>query len=246
VIAIVAREEELMKQLPIWTCAFALVAGSALAAPTISKDEVKRLNEAGTILTELRNTPDKGIPEELWEKAQCVMVIPSMKKAAFVVGGEYGSGVMSCRSQASWSAPVFMQLAKGSWGLQIGAESTDLVLLVMNRRGLEKLLEDKVSLGADASVAAGPVGRTGAAATDAQMSAEMLAYSRSQGVFAGIDLSGGVLHPDKEADARAYGSNVTARDVVLGTQHVARLQEAAPFLRALSNDVRATTGRKPQ
>ena len=124
----------------------------------LSKDEVKRLSEAGAILSELRNTPDKGIPEDLFEKAQCVIVIPNMKKAAFVVGGEYGSGVMSCRTHG-WSAPVFMQLAKGSWGLQIGAEETDLVLLVMNRRGLDKLLEDKVSLGADASVAGGP-GRT--------------------------------------------------------------------------------------
>jgi SH3 domain-containing YSC84-like protein 1 len=218
-----------------------LVASSAFAA--LSADEVKRLNEAATIVTELRNAPDKGIPEDLWSKAQCVLVIPSMKKAAFVVGGEYGSGVMSCRTK-DWSAPVFMQLAKGSWGLQIGAEQTDLVMLVMNRRGLDKLLQDKVSLGADASVAAGPVGRTGAAATDAQLSAEMLSYSRSAGVFAGIDLSGGVLRPDKEALARAYGPNVSARDVVAETQHVAASEAATPFLKALHREVRATTGRK--
>ena len=222
-------------------CASMLLATSAFAA--LSKDEVKRLSEAGTILTELRDSPDKGIPEDLWSKAQCVVVIPSMKKAAFVVGGEYGSGVMSCRTNG-WSAPVFMQLAKGSWGLQIGAQQVDLVLLVMNRRGLDKLLEDKVSLGADASVAAGPVGRAASAATDAQMSAEMLAYSRSQGVFAGIDLSGGVLRPDKEADARAYGSGVTAREVVTGAKSVTAPEAANPFLRALRQDVRATTGRK--
>jgi len=220
-----------------------LTATSAFAE--LSKDEVKRLSEAGAILSELRNTPDKGIPEDLFEKAQCVIVIPNMKKAAFVVGGEYGSGVMSCRTQG-WSAPVFMQLAKGSWGLQIGAEETDLVLLVMNRRGLDKLLEDKVSLGADASVAGGPVGRTGAAATDAQMHAEMLSYSRSQGVFAGIDLSGGVLHADKDADARAYGPAVSARDVAMGAAHVKTPAEAAPFLDGLRRtDVRATTGTKP-
>jgi len=217
-----------------------LVASSAFAA--LSKDEVKRLNEAGTILTELRNLPDKGIPENLWDKAQCVLVIPSMKKAAFVVGGEYGSGVMSCRTHG-WSAPVFMQLAKGSWGLQIGAEQTDLVLLVMNKRGVEKLLDDKVSLGADLSVAAGPLGRSGSAATDAQMSAEMLSYSRSQGVFAGIDLSGGVLHPDKEADARAYGASVSAHDIVSGTKPM-RLTEADSFINALQANVRATTGKK--
>ena len=121
---------------------------------------------------------------------------------------------MACRTPAGWSAPVFMQLAKGTWGLQIGAEQVDLVLLVMNRRGVNKLLEDKVSLGADASVAAGPVGRTATAATDAQLHAEMLSYSRSQGVFVGIDLSGGVLHPDKDAGGRAYGKGITARPVI--------------------------------
>jgi lipid-binding SYLF domain-containing protein len=233
--------EGVMKQVVVACAMCAMFAGSAFAA--LSKDEVKRLNDAGAILSELRNSPDKGIPEELWSKAQCVVVIPSMKKAAFVVGGEYGSGVMSCRTK-DWSDPVFMQLAKGSWGLQIGAEQTDLVLLIMNRRGVDKLLEDKVSLGADASVAAGPVGRTGAAATDAQMSAEMLSYSRSQGVFAGIDLSGGVLRPDKEADARAYGKNISARDVVMGTTHIAALDPATPFMKALRQDVRATSGRK--
>jgi SH3 domain-containing YSC84-like protein 1 len=222
-------------------CTLCLVASSAFAA--LSKDEVKRLSQAATIISELRNSPDKGIPEQLWNKAQCVVVIPSMKKAAFVFGGEYGSGVMSCRTKG-WSAPVFMQLAKGSWGLQIGAEETDLVLLVMNRSGVDKLLQDKVSLGADASVAAGPVGRAANAATDAQMGAEMLAYSRSQGVFAGIDLSGGVLKPDKEADARGYGENVNARDLVMGSRHVAAPAAASAFIRALGQDVRATTGRK--
>ena len=223
-------------------CALSLVASSAFAA--LSRDEVKRLTDAGAILSELRNAPDKGISEDLWNKAECAIVIPSMKKAAFVVGGEYGSGVMSCRTGKDWSAPVFMQLAKGSWGLQIGAEQTDLVLLVMNRRGLDKLLDDKVSLGADASVAAGPVGRTGAAATDAKLSAEMLSYSRSQGVFAGIDLSGGVLRPDKEALARAYGPNVSAREVVTATQRVVALEQAKPFLSSLRQETRATTGRK--
>jgi SH3 domain-containing YSC84-like protein 1 len=225
-----------------WCCGAVLLASTAFAA--LSKDEVKRLNEASAILTELRGSPDKGIPEDLWTRAECVIVIPSMKKAAFVVGGEYGSGVMSCHSANAWSAPVFMQLAKGSWGLQIGAEAVDLVLLVMNRRGVDKLLDDKVSLGADASVAAGPVGRTANAATDAKLSAEMLAYSRSHGVFAGIDLSGGVLRPDKEADARAYGSEVTARQVVEGTAHVTAPAAARAFLDSLKRDVRATTGRK--
>jgi len=223
------------------TCVVSMLASSAFA--TLSKDEIKRLNDAGTILSELRNSPDKAIPEELWSKAQCVVVIPSMKKAAFIVGGEYGSGVMSCRTN-DWSTPVFMQLAKGSWGLQIGAEEVDLVLLVMNRRGVDKLLEDKVSLGVDASVAAGPLGRSASAATDAQLGAEMLSYSRSHGVFAGINLSGGVLRPDKEADARAYGNDVTGRDIVTGAKRVTALGEADPFMKALRQEARATTGRK--
>jgi lipid-binding SYLF domain-containing protein len=236
-----------MRKLILICCAM-FVATSAVA--DLSKEEVKRLSEAGAILNELRNSPDKGIPEDLWSKSACVLVIPSIKKGAFVVGGEYGSGVMSCRtgtgheSTTHWSAPVFMQLTKGSVGLQLGGESIDLVLLIMNRRGLDKLLQDKVTLGADASVSAGPVGRTAEAATDAQLHAEMLSYSRSQGAFAGVDLSGGVLKPDKDALARAYGPGVTAHDVVTGTRKVAKLDAATPFMTALKQDVRATTGKK--
>jgi len=221
-----------------WAICFAVCLSATVAFAAVSKDEAKRLSQAGAILTELRNTPDKGIPENLWAKAHCVIVIPSMKKAAFIVGGEYGSGVMSCRTADGWSNPVFMQLAKGSWGLQIGGEAVDLVLLVMNNRGVDKLLEDKVSLGGDAAVAAGPIGRSATAATDAQMGAEMLAYSRAQGVFAGIDLSGGVLRPDKEADARAYGASAKAAEIIRGTNHAMRgPAEAAPFIAALKADV---------
>jgi lipid-binding SYLF domain-containing protein len=216
-----------------------MVAATALAA--LSKDEVKRFTEASAILTELRDAPDGGVPDDLWKKAECVIVIPSLKKGAFIVGGEYGSGVMSCHNTGTWSAPVFMQLAKGSWGLQIGGQQIDLVLLVMNRRGVDKLLEDKVSLGADASVAAGPVGRSAHAATDAQLTAEMLSYSRTQGIFAGIDVSGGMLHPDKEADARAYGPGVSARSVIEGGPTIHAPIEAEPFLASLSQYVRAGT-----
>jgi lipid-binding SYLF domain-containing protein len=222
-------------------CALCLFSSSAFA--DISKDEAKRLEQSAKVLTSLRSAPDKGIPEDLWAKAQCAVVIPSLKKAAFVFGGEYGAGVMSCRGAKDWSAPVFMQLEKGSWGLQIGAEEVDLVLLVMNRTGVDKLLQDKVSLGADASVAAGPVGRTGTAATDAQMSAEMLAYSHSNGVFAGIDVSGGALRPDGKAIARAYGNGITAREIVMGTHDVTVPPQAADFMKALRTGVRGTTGR---
>jgi lipid-binding SYLF domain-containing protein len=230
-----------MKKLAI-CCGLCLFATSAFA--TLKGNEIKRLGDAAAVLSELRGTPDSDIPEDLWNKAECVLVIPSMKKAAFVFGGEVGSGVMSCRRANGWSAPVFMHLAKGSFGLQIGAEQVDLVLLVMNRRGADKLLQDKVSLGTDASLAAGPVGRSASAATDAQMNAEVLSYSRSQGLFAGIDLSGGSLRPDTEADARAYGSGVTAREIVEGTRKVAVPPAARSFVRALERDVQATSGRR--
>ena len=145
-------------------------------------DQAGRLDNAATVLHELRATPDKDVPSELWEKATCVAVIPSVKKAAFIVGGEYGRGVMSCREHGRWSAPMFLMLEKGSWGFQAGAESIDLVLLMMNRGGVDKLLANKVSLGADASAAAGPLGRSAHAATDAQMKAEILVLARAGGL----------------------------------------------------------------
>ena len=218
------------KTLVLFSCA-CLAAASASAA--LSKDQAKRLTEAGVVLDDLRNAPDTGIPNDTFSRAQCVVVIPSVKKGAFIVGGEYGSGVMSCRAGTGWSSPVFMQIAKGSVGFQIGAQTTDLVLLIMNRSGLDKLLDNNVSLGADASVAAGPVGRTAAAATDAQLHAQILSYSRSQGLFAGIDLSGGTLKPDKDANRGAYGSTLTPKDVALGTKQAPALPEAASFLTAL-------------
>lgn len=228
----------------IFACACSVVAGSVFAG--VSKDAAKRLNEAAAVLTELRGAPDKGVPEGIWTKAECALVVPSLKKGAFIIGGEYGAGVMSCRksNRENWTAPVFMKIEKGSFGLQIGGESVDLVMLVMNRRGLEKLLQDKVSLGADASVAAGPVGRSGNAATDAQMGAEMLAYSKAQGVFAGIDLSGGSLRPDNDANEKVYGKGVTARDIALDMKAATPPVEAAVFMRALGEGVRATSGKK--
>jgi SH3 domain-containing YSC84-like protein 1 len=223
--------------------AAALLVGTT-AFGTPSKDDAKRLNQSTTLLTEVRNASDNGIPERIWSKAECVVVIPSMKKAAFIIGGEFGSGVMSCKTKNRWSAPVFMQLAKGSAGFQIGAQSTDLVLVVMNRRGVEKLLSNKVTLGTDASIAAGPVGRAASAATDAQMTAEMLSYSRARGLFAGIDLAGGTLKPDGDANERLYGSNVSARDVALGTKPVPMIMEARAFTNALGQTAVATSGTK--
>jgi lipid-binding SYLF domain-containing protein len=202
----------------------------------LSTRESKRIQEAAAVLQEIHAVPDKDIPQELWDHAKCVMVVPGLKKAAFVIGGEYGKGLMSCRKGGEWSAPVFMEIGKGSWGLQIGAQSIDLVLLVTNDRGMEKLLQNKVSLGAEASIAAGPVGRDARAATDAQMTAEILSYSRTQGLFAGINLSGGVVRPDNDDNRDLYGKNIVPRDVLSGA--VAAPAVAEPFMSALRRATR--------
>jgi SH3 domain-containing YSC84-like protein 1 len=198
----------------------------------VSTSQRRRIEDAAAVLKEIHAVPDKDIPAELWNKAACVIVVPSLKKAAFVIGGEYGKGLMSCRRDNTWSAPIFMQVGKGSWGFQIGAQTIDLVLLVMNERGTQKMLRNKVTLGAEASVAAGPVGRDARAATDAQMKAEILSYSRAQGLFAGINISGGVVKAADEDNEDLYGPNVAPRDVVLGTS-ISAPASAAPFMAAL-------------
>jgi lipid-binding SYLF domain-containing protein len=192
------------------------LAVTSVSAVDLSTREASRVQEAATVLKEIHGVPDKDIPQELWDKAECVIVVPGLKKAAFVIGGEYGKGLMSCRHAGAWSAPIFMQIGKGSWGLQIGAQSIDLVLLVMNANGMEKMLRNKVSLGAEASIAAGPVGRDARAATDAQMKAEILSYSRTQGLFAGINLSGGVVRADTDDNVDLYGKSIAPKDVVMG------------------------------
>jgi len=215
----------------IATLALAVAANSATAGD-LSTKEANRVKEAAQVLREIHSVPDKDVPQDLWDKAECVIVVPGLKKAAFVIGGEYGKGLMSCRHNGAWSAPVFMQVGKGSWGLQIGAQSIDLVLLVMNASGVEKMLRNKVTLGAEASIAGGPVGRDARAATDAQMKAEILSYSRTQGLFAGVNLSGGVVKPDEDDNTDLYGPNVPARDVVMGTS-VKAPAVTEPFMAAL-------------
>jgi lipid-binding SYLF domain-containing protein len=210
----------------------ALTTATAYGAD-ISTKERERIREAATVLQEIHSVPDKDVPDELWDRAECVIVVPSLKKAAFVFGGEYGKGLMSCKRDGQWGAPIFMEVGKGSWGLQIGAQSIDLVLLVMNKNGMEKMLRNKVTLGAEASVAAGPVGRDTRAATDAQMKAEILSYSRAQGLFAGVNLSGGVVKPDEENNQALYGATVSTRDVVMnGT--AAAPPETEPFMMELN------------
>ena len=191
------------------------VAGSLYAA----NKEQKRLENSGTVMQEVMGVPDN-IPQELLEKAECVIVFPSVLKAAFVVGGSYGRGAMVCRTgehfNGPWGSPAMYALEGGSVGFQLGGQATDLVLLVMNERGASSILNSQVKIGADASAAAGPKGRDASADTDAYMRAEILSYSRSRGLFAGISLEGSTLRPDDDANADVYGRKITAREIVLG------------------------------
>ena len=193
-----------------------LVAASALFA---ANKEQKRLENSGVVMQEIMNTPEN-IPQQVMEKAECIIVFPSVLKAAFIVGGSYGRGAMVCRTgkdfRGPWGAPAMYALEAGSVGFQIGGEATDLVLLVMNDRGASSILSSKVKLGGDASIAAGPVGRDATADTDAYMRAEILSYSRSRGLFAGVSLEGSTLRPDDDASADVYGRKLTAREIVLG------------------------------
>jgi lipid-binding SYLF domain-containing protein len=213
-------------------------AGSA--ADENAKDENNRLQNAGTVIQEILDIPDD-IPQDLLDKARCVVVMPSVLKAAFVVGGSYGRGTMVCRTgkefTGPWGAPAMYALEGGSVGFQIGAEATDFVILVMNNRGAESLLHSKVKLGGDASIAAGPKGRTASADTDAYMRAEMLSYSRARGVFAGVSLEGSTLRPDNDANHRLYGPDATAAIIITEPKYEApesahalvhRLQKATP------------------
>jgi len=193
-------------------------AGSTALA---QKDENKRIRTAGQVMVEILNVPDD-IPQELLDKAECVIVLPSVKKLAFGVGGSYGRGVMSCRSgknfNGRWSAPSMMALEGGSFGLQLGGQSTDFVLLVMNSRGADSILSTKVKLGGDVAAAAGPVGRNAAASTDISMQAEILSYSRSRGLFAGISLAGSTLRPDNDGNERLYGKGVSGQEIVINSK----------------------------
>src|SRR6202167_957012 len=175
-----------------------------------------RINAAQTVLHELMATPDKGIPLDIAAKAQCVAVVPGLKKGAFVIGAQYGQGVATCRTATGWSAPVFVQITGASFGFQAGGESTDLVLVGINRRSMDDLLKDKVKLGGDIAVAAGPVGRTSQAATTELANAEFLTYSRSKGLFAGVDLTGDEVHQNTADTTAFYGRDVSYQKVLSG------------------------------
>lgn len=218
-----------------------LLAIAVLALPLSGRvrdrKESERLYNCGTVLKEIMDIPED-IPQDLIDKAECIVVYPSVLKAAFVVGGSYGRGAMTCRTgehySGHWSAPSMMALEGGSFGFQLGGEATDFVLLVMNPRGAHSMLKSKVKLGGDASVAAGPKGRTAEASTDATLRAEVLSYSRSRGLFAGISLAGATVRPDNDANERVYGRNVTAHDIIFG-QKIRSPKEAARMIDYLNH-----------
>ena len=194
-----------------------LVAVSVASASGASKDE-ERIANAAKAFDEIMSAPDKGIPGDLLNKADCVVIIPGMKKGGFIVGGRYGKGLVSCRNKAktNWGAPAMLEMGGGSVGLQIGASAVDVVMLVMERGGMDSLLKDKFTLGGDASVAGGPVGRATTAETDAAMKAKILSYSRSRGVFAGLELKGATLNQDGNANKALYGRQIDAPEILGG------------------------------
>ena len=204
----------MLKRILIVTTLTLLVTLTAVASDR--EDDVNRTQKAAQVFQEIMNTPDQGIPSDLLESAKCIAIIPGDKKFAFVFGGSYGRGLATCRTEHGWSAPLFVAIDGGSVGYQIGGSSTDLVMLFMNDNALHSLLSDKFKLGADASVAAGPVGRNAAAGTDLKLNAEILSYSRSKGVFAGVSLNGAVMQADKSGDKAMYGDDVNRHEILDG------------------------------
>src|SRR5579864_763564 len=212
-----------------------MVAALALT-PLLAKDNepVQRLDEAAAVFSEIMAAPDKGIPQELLENAHCIVIVPDLKTAAFVFGGKYGKGYLSCRNKSGtgWSAPGTVRIEGGSVGFQIGGSSTDLIMLVMSERGADKLLSSKFTLGVEGSVAAGPVGRTATAQTDVQMHADILSWSRSQGLFVGVALEGATLRQDLDDNAAIYGKKLDNRDIV--TQRRRMPPEASKLINELN------------
>ena len=218
-----------------------LFTGAAWAADTRAK-VVERLDAAGTIMDEIMAAPDKGIPEEVLSSAECVAIVPSFLKGGFIVGGAYGKGVATCRTPNGWSAPAFFRMEGGSVGFQIGGEAADLVFLIMNQHGMQRLMSSKFQIGADAAAAAGPVGRHAEGDTDWKMRAEVLTYSRSRGLFAGISLKGNTLRQDKDDTRAFYGRMVPFRTSLTGA--IAAPAEAHTFLASVSKYAIRAAGEK--
>jgi len=223
----------MLKRILIVTTLGLLVILNAVASDR--EDDVKRTQKAAQVFKEIMNTPDRGIPQELLESVKCIAIIPGDVKFAFIFGGNYGRGLATCRTGHGWSAPMFVAIEGGSVGYQIGGSSTDLVMLFMNDHALQSLLSDKFKIGADASVAAGPVGRHASADTDAKLKAEILSYSRAKGVFAGVSLDGAVVQADKSGDEAMYGEHVDRHEILSGKVPVP--ESARPLLHEISEYV---------
>ena len=209
-----------------------LVCGAALADEGDRGKDVERVQAAGKILDEIMAAPDKGIPQEIFESARCVAVVPSLLKGGFILGAQYGKGVASCRTASGWSAPAFFKVEGGSVGLLIGGQAVDLVMIIMNDDGMKNLLSSRFKLGLDASVAAGPVGRHAEGMTDLKMRAQVLTYSRARGVFAGVELNGAVIHQDKDSVRNFYGHMVPFKSLLTGSTPVPA--DAQPFTGTLA------------
>jgi lipid-binding SYLF domain-containing protein len=220
-----------MKKL-LLLCVVVCLAATSFAADEENTKPVERIKAAATVLDEIQGTADKGIPEEVLGSAECVAVVPSMLKGGFVFGARYGRGIASCRTPKGWSAPAFFSITGGSFGLQIGGQAVDLVMLIMNQQGMDNLLASKFKLGADASVAAGPVGRHAAADTDWKLRAQVLSYSRARGVFAGLELSGAVVKQDTSSTYEFYDKMVPFKTALSG--ETTPPQGAYPFLSTLA------------
>src|SRR3954452_1736455 len=206
---------------------------STLSMAGSRKDSTERLTNAGVVLNEIMATPDKGIPQEVLDNAKCIAVVPNMAKAAFIFGGKHGRGVATCRTPTGWSAPAFISVGGGSWGLQIGAQSIDLVMTVMNDQGMQHMLSNKFQVGGDAAAAAGPVGRHASAGTDWKADSQILTYSRTKGLFAGISLTGAVIQQDNDATRFIYHKMIDQKSILSGS--VEAPAAAASFMTAVRN-----------
>jgi lipid-binding SYLF domain-containing protein len=220
------------KTISLLLAGFLSLVGTSAWAGSAREDTVDRLQKSVEVLQAVMATPDKGIPEEVLSNAKCILVVPDLIKGGFIFGGKHGRGIASCRTPNGWSAPAFVSVGGGSWGLQIGVEGVDLVMLVMNDRGLQHLLSSKFQLTGEGSVAAGPVGRHASAGTDWKMNTEMLTYSRSKGVFAGLTLEGAVVQQDDDSTIAIYNKKVPFRRVLSGK--IATPEVAAEFMNAVS------------
>lgn len=222
-----------MRKLLLLTIALSL---TSLAWANGRKDSTERLTNAGVVLNEIMAAPDKGIPQEVIDNAKCIAVVPRMIKAGFIFGGKHGRGVATCRTASGWSAPAFISVGGGSWGLQAGVQGIDLVMLVMNEQGMQRMLSNKFQVGGDASAAAGPVGRHASVGTDWKADSEILTYSRAKGLFAGISLTGAVVQQDNDSTRAIYGKKIPQKSILSGS--VASPAVAASFMAAVASSSR--------